>query len=135
MPESRNQAFQSTRLRNIDFDMILIRQEEKQGKARKSKERIEKARNNSGDRWRSRLTRSGLGFAGLGLDLQVCTCTCKSGLALRFVSLGLVFAVVFPCLALYLQAWAWICKFGLVFAAPGLYFQLCICRSGLVFAC
>ena len=41
MPESRNQAFQSTRLRNIDFDMILIRQEEKQGKARKSKERIE----------------------------------------------------------------------------------------------
>jgi hypothetical protein len=75
VPESRNQAFQSTRLRNIDFDMILIRQEEKQGKARKSKERIEKARNNSGDRCRSpgyrtyniyRLTRSGLGFAGLG---------------------------------------------------------------------
>jgi len=77
VPESRNQAFQSTRLRNIDFDMILIRQEEKQGKARKSKERIEKARNNSGDRWRSpgyrtyniyRLTKSGLGFEGLGLD-------------------------------------------------------------------
>ncbi len=120
MPESRNQAIQSTRLRNIDFDMILIRQKDKQGKARKSKERIEKARNNPGDRWRSpgyrtyniyRLTRSGLGFASLGLDLQVCPCTGKSGIARRFVSLGLVFAVR----GLYFHVWLCICRPGLGF--------------------
>ena len=90
--------------------MILIRQEEKQGKARKSKERIEKARNNSGDRWRSpgyrtyniyRLTRSGLGFASLGLDLKVWACICKP---------GHVFASL-----------ACICKSELVFVGLGLY--------------
>ena len=56
MPESRNQSIGSTRLRIIDFNMISIRKskkKKKQGKARKSKERIEKARNNPGDRCRS----------------------------------------------------------------------------------
>jgi len=49
VPESRNQAIGSTRLRIIDFDMILIRKnkkkkgntrkgKEEQGKDRKSKE-------------------------------------------------------------------------------------------------